>query len=100
MDCNQIKIWDFLKINAVGRNKAIHIDKIAEHFGWPPKGTNNDDVRRMIKNMVMNDKLPIGTCPDGAFLFTNQEEREEAAHFIERKTRANVIRTINYYNQK
>jgi hypothetical protein len=30
-------------------------------------------------------------------LFTNEEEIEEAACFVERKTKAGAIRTINYY---
>jgi len=48
--------------------------------------------------MVMIDNLPIGTCKDGVFLFTNEEKREVAARFVERVSRANIIRTINYYD--
>lgn len=47
--------------------------------------------------MVMDLNLPIGTCQDGAFLFTNEKEREEAACFVERRIRTGVIRTIDYY---
>jgi hypothetical protein len=93
----QQQIWEYLKANSVGRNNAIHIADLANNLGFPPNGTNNDDVRRWIKDMVMDLNLPIGTCRDGVFLFTNEEEREEAVRFIERRTKADVIRTINYY---
>lgn len=98
MDENQERIWNYLEEHAVGRNSAVHIADLADNLGFPPNGTNNDDIRRMIKDMVMNENLPIGTCQDGAFLFTNEQEREAAARFVERKTRASVIRTINCYN--
>lgn len=98
MDVNQEHIWNYLIEHSVGRDNAIHIADLADNLGFPPNGTNNDDVRRMIKDMVMEENLPIGTCQDGAFLFTNEEEREEAASFVERRTRADVIRTINCYN--
>ena len=88
MNDEQIAIWNFLTENAVGRNNAL---------GLPPNGTNNDDVRRLITDMVMNRNRPIGSCSDGVFLFTNEEEREEAARFVERRTKAGVIRTINFY---
>ncbi len=97
MNEEQLQIWEYLKANSVGRDNAIHIADLANNLGFPPNGTNNDDVRRWIKDMVMEMNLPIGTCQDGAFLFTNEEEREEAACFVERRTRAGVIRTIDYY---
>lgn len=97
MNDEQIAIWNFLTENAVGRNNAIHISDVANSLGFPPNGTNNDDVRRLITDMVMKRNRPIGSCSDGVFLFTNEEEREEAARFVERRTKAGVIRTINFY---
>ncbi len=97
MNKEEQQIWEYLKVNSVGRNNAIHIADLANNLGFPPNGTNSDDVRRQIKDMVMDLNLPIGTCQDGAFLFTNEEEREEAACFVERRTRTGVIRTIDYY---
>jgi len=97
MNEEQQRIWNHLREHAVGRHNAIHINDLADSLGFPPNGTNNDDVRKFIKDMVMNENLPIGTCQDGVFLFTNENEREEAARFVDRRTRASVIRTINYY---
>lgn len=97
MNEDQQRIWDFLRNNAVGRQRAIHIANIANSLGFLPNGTNNDDVRRLITDMVMNNNKPIGSCSDGVFLFTNEVERESAAKFVERRTKAGVIRTIDFY---
>jgi hypothetical protein len=98
MTKQQIQIWNYLKAHSVGMTNAIHIADLAENLGFEPYGTNNDDLRNIIKDMVTIESLPIGTCSEGVFIFTNEEERENAARFVERKTRANAVRTINPYN--
>jgi hypothetical protein len=94
----QEQIWHYLQEHSMGISNAIHVANLAEELGFEPYGTNNDDLRGIIKDMVMNELLPIGTCTDGVFLFINEEEREIAAKFVERRTRASVIETINPYN--
>ena len=98
MNEKQSLIWQYLQNNAVGINNAIHVRNIADALGFPPKGTNNDDVRALIKNMVVREKKPIGTCENGIFIFTSEIERESAAQFLERNTAAETLRTINPYN--
>lgn len=97
MNEKQQAIWYYLTEHAVGRHNTIHMSKLATLLEYEPKGTNNDDVRRLLTKMVMHDNLPIGTCIDGVFLFTNEEEREEAALFVERRTKSSVIRTLHFY---
>lgn len=97
MNEEQQAIWSFLTQHAVGRGNTIHVADLATHLGYEPNGTNNDNVRRLLTKMVMEENLPIGTCIDGVFLFTNEIEREEAASFVERRTKSNVIRTLNFY---
>lgn len=97
MTPEQIGIWNFLVANAQGMNQAIHISKIAQEIGVPPNGTNNDNVRRWIKQMVLNHGRPIGTCPKGAFIILTDIEREEAARFVERRTVADAIRENGNY---
>ncbi|MEI6556096.1 MAG: hypothetical protein WCL70_10935 [Paludibacter sp.] len=99
MNEEQQRIWDYLTNHAVGRNNTIHVSDLATHLGYMPNGTNNDNVRKLITKMVMNNNLPIGTCKDGVFLFTNDIEREEAARFVERRTKSSVIRTLNFYTR-
>jgi hypothetical protein len=94
----QSQIWNYLTEHSVGISNAIHIADLAEALGFEPYGTNNDDLRGIIKDMVMEELLPIGTCQDGVFIFTNEAERESAARFVERQTRANVVRDISPYN--
>jgi hypothetical protein len=100
MNEQQILIWDYLEKHAVSISNTVHINKIAEDLGFPPYGTNNDDVRNHIKTMVVDYNLPIGTCEDGVFLFTSDREREVAAKFVERRSRANIIRNIDYYTSE
>ena len=97
MIAEQIRIWDYLVANAQGMNHAIHIADIAQEVGIPPNGTNNDNVRRWIKQMVIKYGRPIGTCPNGAFIILTNIEREEAARFVERRTVADAIRENGSY---
>lgn len=97
MNTEQQHIWDYLVANALGKNNAKPINKIAEDLGIPPKGTNNDDVRGWIKDMVINHGKPIGTLKTGAFIILTEAEKEEAAQFLERNTAANALRRNQIY---
>lgn len=98
MNQEQQLIWDYLTRDALGRNNAKHIHEIANNIGVPPQGTNNDNVRTWIKDMVINHRRQIGTCPDGAFIILTDDEREEAARFLERNTSADAVRRNGNYN--
>ena|SRR5882757_4695006 len=97
MNNNQQLIWDYLIINALGKINAKAISEIAKAIGVPPKGTNNDDVRGWIKDMIIHHGKPIGTSKTGAFIILNDVEREEAAQFLERKTSADAVRDNGNY---
>ena len=53
MTREQVRIWDYLVEHAQGMNRAIHIAVIAQELAILPNGTNNDNVRRWIKQMVI-----------------------------------------------
>ncbi len=97
MNNEQQQIWDYLVQNALGKNNAKAISQIANAIGVPPKGTNNDDVRGWIKDMVIQHQKPIGTLKNGAFIILNDAEREEAAQFVERENRADAVRQNGNY---
>lgn len=97
MNHEQELIWEYLINNALGRNNAKHIDEIANEIGVPPQGTNNDNIRAWIKDMVRNHGRQIGTCHEGAFIILTDGEREDAAQFLERNTTANAVRTNGNY---
>ncbi|MRT17390.1 hypothetical protein F3C99_10515 [Vitellibacter sp. q18] len=92
MNEQQESIWKFLIENAQGINNAVHIEEMAKRIEVPPKGTNNDDVRGWIKDMVMNHAKQIGTCKNGAFIILNEEEVEIAARYVERNNRSGAVR--------
>jgi hypothetical protein len=97
MNEEQRRIWNYLKENAIGIDRAIHVSKIAQDLGFQPKGTNNDDVRNHVTSLVMKENLPVGTYEKGVFLITNDVEKEIAAKYVERKTKADAIRSANLY---
>lgn len=99
MNERQQKIWDYLEAHAVGKSNAVKIINLADDLGIISKGSNSDNVRPIITNMVKEHKLPIGTCDAGIFIFTNEKEKEEAARFVERETKADAIRTIPPYSK-
>ena len=97
MNNEQKLIWEYLILNALGKSNAKSIAEIANAIGAPPKGTNNDDVRGLIKDMVISHGKPIGTLTVGAFIILTDEEREEAARFVERGNRASAVRRNGIY---
>jgi hypothetical protein len=97
MNNEQQLIWDYLVQNALGKVNAKAISDIANAIEVPPKGTNNDDVRAWITDMVINYQKPIGTLTIGAFIILDDAEREEAAKFVERNNKADAIRSNGNY---
>ena len=86
----QERIWNFLQENAVGYPNAIYVSDLAERLGIAPFGTNNDDLRAEIRNMLVNEGLPIGTSRTGVFIITSEDERARAIRWVDRDTTAKV----------
>ena len=97
MTVEQQRIWDFLVENAQGIKNAKHINEIAKAIGVSNYGTNNDNVRYWIKDMVITHHLPIGTCQKGAFIILNDEELEIAIRFVNRDSKTESIRNNGIY---
>lgn len=97
MNEEQQRIWNYLLESGQGMDNAIHIDRIAEEIGVPDYGTNNDNVRNWIKDMVINHNLPIGTCRRGAYIILNQNELDAAVRFVDRNSRTEAIRRNGVY---
>lgn len=97
MTPEQTNVWNYLLTNCLGINNAVNLIDLANAFNIPPKGTNNDDVRGWITDMVINEQKPIGTCPNGVFIILNDHEREIAAKFVERNNRAEAVRRNGNY---
>ena len=97
MTKKQIAIWDYLATNALGSNNAKKMEVVATAIGEPPYGTNNDNVRSWINEMVVKHSKQIGTFEEGVFIILTDEEREMAAKFLERNSRANAVRINGNY---
>jgi len=97
MNEKQCKIWKYLLENAKGKDNAVLIKNIAHAMNVPDCGTNNDNVRAWIKEMVVKHKKPIGTCSQGVFIILNQEELDLAVGFVDRNSRTKAIRRNGIY---
>ncbi len=96
----QDQIWKYLRENAVGYANAIRVSKLAEELGLEHIGTNDDILRMEIRNMLIQERCPIGTCKAGVFIITTEEERERAIKWVDRNTTAKVtaLRDIELFN--
>ncbi len=84
MNEDQKKIWNYLKENCVGINKAQHVENIAKNLGYPNYGTNNDDIRSCVTSLVMDFDCPIGSCQNGYFIITDETERSKVIDYLTR----------------
>jgi len=97
MTTEQELIWDYLKNNALGHANAIHYPPIAEVIGVECIGSNCQNVRSIIKEMVDVHKLPIGTSRKGVFVNISDKDIEIAAKWVDRPNRSNNIRNNGIY---
>ena len=95
----QEQIWNYLQSNAVGYQNAIHVYHLAEALELDHIGTNDDNLRMEIRNMLIDEGFPIGTCQSGVYIITNEDERERAIRWVDRDTTAKVtaLRNITLY---
>jgi len=100
MNEKQNEVWNYLLENAKGKDSAVLIKNIANAIGAPDCGTNNDDIRALIKDMVVNHEKPIGTCNQGVFIILNQEELDLAVSFVDRGSRTEAIKRNGIYSEE
>ena len=55
MTQKQQTIWNYLTTNCVGINNAQNVATIAQGCDYAPHGTNNDNFRAIVTNMVVNE---------------------------------------------
>lgn len=100
MTNEQVAIWKYLRNNAMGLDNAKKIETIASSIGELPYGTNNDNVRKWIGELVIDYQKPIGSYKKGVFIVTNEEEKEIAVNFVDRKSRADFVRSNGIYEEE
>lgn len=97
MTDEQQRIWDYMTANCVGINNVQNVATITNACGYENHGTNNDDFRAVITNMVVNEMLPIGSCRNGYFIFTTMEERQIAINWVDRNKKVQALQQIQPY---
>lgn len=98
MTQEQQTIWDYLTANCVGIDNAQYVAIIAQECGFRPFGTNNDDFRAIVTDMVVNHQKPIGSCRKGYFHITTEDERKKAINWVDRNKKVRVLQNIQLYH--
>lgn len=97
MTQEQQRIWDYLINNCIGYNNAQKVAFIDHACGYGVYGTNNDNFRAIVTNMVVNEKLPIGSCQNGYFVITTEEDRQKAINWIDRNKKVEALQRVQLY---
>lgn len=100
MTTEQDLIWKYLKGNACGHANAKHYPKLAEVIGVKCSGSNCQNVRSIIKEMVEVHGLQIGTSKGGVFINISEEDIEIAVNWVERPNRGDNIRNNGIYTKE
>jgi hypothetical protein len=100
MTTEQELIWKYLKDNALGHANAVHYPPIAEVIGVECIGSNCQNVRSIIKEMVEVHGLPIGTSKKGVFVNVSEKDIEIAVNWVERPNRGDNIRNNGIYTEE
>ncbi len=69
----------------VGKANAMSVAALENAIGGTPSGTNNDDTRGLVKDMIMNDHVPIGsTSYHGYWLIDSDNECDDVCDQLDR----------------
>ena len=97
MTREQELIWTYLKDNALGHANAVHYPPIAEVIGVKCIGSNCQNVRNIIREMLEVHYCPIGTSKKGVFVNVSEKDIEIAAKWVERPNRGDNVRNNGIY---
>lgn len=97
MTPEQQRIWNYLINNCIGYNNAQKVASIAHACGYRDYGTNNDNFRAIVTDMIVNGNLPIGSCSKGYFIITTEEERQKAINWIDRNKKVEALQRVQLY---
>lgn len=97
MTQEQQRIWEYLTQNCIGIRNVQNVSTIANACGFDDYGTNNDDFRAIVTDMVVNGRKPIGSCKNGYFIFTTIEERQIAIDWVDRNKKVRALQQIQPY---
>lgn len=77
------KLSEIIKALPVGKARSIKAPAFEAAIGNSPRGTNNDQTRRDIKDAIMRLEIPIGSSSHGGyFLIDSDQEYQEVVDRI------------------
>ena len=76
-------IWQVLWENAPDRSHAIHMADLARRARIEETESTAHRTRDAIKTLIEEDGYPIGTCDQGAFVMSNDEDFNVAVSGID-----------------
>ena len=97
MTPEQQRIWNYLINNCIGYNNAQSVSIIAHACGYADHGTNNDDFRATVTDMIVNHNKPIGSSRNGYFIITTEDDRQRAINWIDRDKKVDALRNVQLY---
>lgn len=97
MTPEQQRVWNYLINNCIGYNNAQKVASIAHACGYADHGTNNDDFRATVTDMIVNHHQPIGSCKKGYFIITTEQERQKAINWVDRNKKVQALQNIQLY---
>ena len=76
LNAEQQLVWDIIK-QRPGRDNALSAREIESMAGLPDDAKGRwRHVRRIIRELVINHYLNIGSCPSGFFMVSTEEEMD------------------------
>jgi|SRR5690625_997362 len=92
MNNEQKKIWNYLNRNAKGFERRISSSKIRDDLGIESGGATNENIRNLIRDMILNHNCCIGSemWASGYWIIQTEDELDQVCESLE--ARADSIR--------
>jgi hypothetical protein len=100
MNEKQNEIWKYLQTNALGKSNPIKMRNLAAQVGIPAYGSNDQNLRYLIREMVVVHRLPIGTSSRGCFIILSEDDRNTSVQYLQRNfgDRIIALNEVDLYN--
>lgn len=90
MNNEQRRILDYLNHNAQGHRNRKSSDEIRDELDIESGGRTNENIRNLIRDMIINDNCCIGSDTRGYWMILNEEElRKVVSSLINRAEEIN-----------
>ena len=74
MNQEQLRIWTYLNQHAQGYENRKSSDIIRDELDIESGGRTNENIRNLIRDIIINNNCCIGSDTRGYWIITNEEE--------------------------